>query len=255
MMSVLLPAALAFVLGACLGSFVAACSYRMPRDISIVFPASHCPRCQEHIAWFANVPVLGYVFCRGRCLHCHGSISPLYPLLEASLGLLFAAVTFHFLPDIPQVVWYLSLVFFLFACGVIDAVSASQFGGGEGIIPDFFSVGGLVAGLALAIWFGHFAASLAGALAGGGILLAVYLYYRYVRQIEALGLGDVKMLAMIGAFVGVTGVLYTLFLASLTGLAAAVFFMIYHRSFSLQMKIPFGPFLALGALLVVFVRG
>ncbi|MBB5022468.1 prepilin peptidase [Desulfurispira natronophila] len=252
-MSLLCVIAFTLVLGACLGSFIAASAHRIPRGVSIVFPASHCPHCLQPIRWRHNIPIFGYLICRGQCFHCQQAISSTYVYIEAGVALVITATVLRYYPATTDMIWYGTFTFFLLGCGIVDLRSAWEEGEGEGIIPDIFSLGGLGVAIALATFTGQWLESAIGALLGGGILMLIFLFYYYVRHIEALGLGDVKMMAMVGAFSGVLGVLYTLFIGSLLGLVAALILMVRRRQYTLQMKLPFGPFLALGALVYIWI--
>lgn len=244
------------VLGACLGSFLNLCFVRIPQGKSILRPASHCPHCAQPVRPWLNLPLLGYLLTRGRCRDCQAPLSSSYWLVELGCGLLFAALALRFGHDLVALIHWQILSFLLLACGGIDLACGLAHDENEGIIPDGFSLGGLVLGLALAIWQQRLQDALLGAVIGGGIPLALYWFYRIVRRIEALGLGDVKMLAMIGAFGGVPAALVSMVAGSLSGLLGALLFALAGRgTLSMRMKIPFGPFLALGGLIFIFVWG
>jgi leader peptidase (prepilin peptidase)/N-methyltransferase len=246
-MSFPMPAALAlsFVLGACIGSFLNVCIYRIPRDLSIVSPGSACPACGHRLPFYANIPVISFLLLRGRCRFCGNPISPRYLVVECLTGGLAALTLLTFGPTLDALVW--------FAFGsVLVVVSGIDLG--FRIIPDRISIPGtaVFGFLAWAVLERSPAAIGLGILAGGGILYAVALVYYLIRRTDGMGGGDIKLLAMIGAATGVTGVLFTLFAGSVLGTGAGIAQMIRHRTPDRQMQIPFGPFLSAGALLYVF---
>lgn len=230
----------ASVFGAVVGSFLNVVIHRLPREESLAFPASHCPHCQARIRPYDNVPILGYLWLRGRCRDCGAHISLRYPLVEALTAVLAGGLWLRFGPT-PSTLAYFVLAAGLVAVTFIDIDHM--------IIPDSLSLGGVAVGFlsSFATPLG-WKASLLGAAAGGGSLLAVYLGYYAVTKREGLGLGDVKLLAAIGAFLGWRAVLFTIFTASIVGAVvggASV-------GFKLRQAVPFGTFLSLGAMLYVF---
>lgn len=242
-----IPAALAlsFVFGACIGSFLNVCIYRIPRNLSIVFPGSACPACGTRLPFYANIPVISFLVLRGRCRFCNHPISLQYPVVECLTGGLAALTLVTFGPTLEALVW--------FAFGAVLVV-VSGIDLGFRIIPDRLSLPGIAV-------FGFLAWSVLerspatvglGILAGGGILYAVALVYYLIRRTDGMGGGDIKLLAMIGAATGVTGVLFTLFAGSVLGTLAGIAQMIRHREPDRQLQIPFGPYLSAGALIYVF---
>jgi leader peptidase (prepilin peptidase)/N-methyltransferase len=234
-----------FPLGLLFGSFGNVCAWRIPRRESIVFPASHCPSCDAPIQWWQNVPVLSFLLLRGRCARCRAKISWQYPVVELLCGALFAAQGLRFAPG-PTLVLGLIASFCLLVLSVIDFHHQ--------IIPDAFSLG-LLAVAALAspwnevlgdAWRERVFAGLIGAAAGYGVMLALAWGGEKVFKQEALGGGDIKLMAAVGALTGWQGIFVTLFLGSLAGTLAAVVLMA-RRGWKRQQYIPFGPFLALGA--------
>ena len=242
------------LLGLLLGSFLNVCSLRWPQDQSVVSPPSRCPGCERRIRWYENVPVLGWVFLRGRCRGCREPISIQYPLVELATGLIWAAMVWQHGADWEALRGGLFLTILL---GI--AVSDARFY----IIPDEFSVGGAVLGLGLAFAPGGIGVreALLGALVWAVGLWAVgkvaTLYIRLTNPARfeemgvdsALGFGDVKMMALVGAFTGIWGGALTIFLGSI--LAVIVFGVMRRLTDKL---IPFGVFLAAGAA-VAFVWG
>lgn len=228
------------VLGLALGSFLNVCSLRWPEDQSVVRPPSRCPRCGESLRWYDNVPVLSWILLRGRCRNCSSGISIQYPLVELGTGGTWAGMVWIHGPGLEAVRIALFVTILL---GI--AVSDARFY----IIPDQFSVGGAVLGVglaALAPGIG-FVQSLSGALLGFVLLWFVAWAGEKAFKKEAMGGGDIKMMAMIGAFLGMQGVLLTLFLGAFLG--AVIFGPISYRTGKL---VPFGIFLAAGAAATAF---
>jgi leader peptidase (prepilin peptidase)/N-methyltransferase len=228
-------AILAGVLGLVLGSFLNVCTLRWPTDESVVRPPSRCPGCGSSIRWFDNVPVLSYLVLRGRCRSCGLSISPQYPLVELATGLIWAGAFLQYGLTFEALRGALFLTLLL---GI--AITDARFY----IIPDQFSLGGAVLGLALSPLPGGlaFLDSLLGALVGFGLLWLVARLGGWLLKKDAMGGGDLKMMAMVGAFLGIPGVLLTVFLGALLG--SVVFGPIAWKTGKL---VPFGIFLAAGA--------
>jgi len=221
--------------GLALGSFLNVCALRWPVDESVVRPRSRCPGCSNPIAWYDNLPVLSWMVLRGRCRRCATPISVQYPLVELATGLVWGGMVLLHGPGIEAV---RGAVFLTLLLGI--ALSDAR----HYIIPDQFSVGGAVLGVALAALSPAFGItqSLVGAAVGFGLLWFVAWAGEKAFKKEAMGGGDIKMMALIGAFLGVQGVLLGLFLAALLG--AVIFGPISMRTGRL---VPFGIFLAAGA--------
>ncbi len=215
-----------FALGAILGSFANVCIYRLPKGESVVFPRSRCPACRTPIPARDNFPVLSWLLLRGKCRSCRSPISPRYPLVEALVGaIFFASAWFHGLGPVALSGALLATAAVILAATDLDAR----------VLPDEITLGVLGLGLVLAIWrdadsvraegfgafSGHLLPALAGAAFGAALIWGVGAAYRLVRGSEGMGMGDVKMIAMIGAFVGPGGVLLTLFAASVAGTVIA----------------------------------
>ena len=233
--------------GLTIGSFLNVCSIRWPQDQSVVRPSSHCPGCGNSVRWYDNVPVLSWLALRGRCRDCRMSISVQYPLAEFTIGLAWAGVFWaHGLsPEAARGAIFLTLLF-----GI--ALSDARFY----IIPDQFSLGGTAMGLGLAFFPGGVTAaeSTIGIVGGYGILWTVGVGGTWlIRRLRpgrleeagvdrALGRGDVKMMAMVGAFLGLWGVVTTIFLGSVVAL------LVFGPISALTRRlIPLGIFLAAGA--------
>ncbi len=228
---------LLFILGLVLGSFYNVLIYRLPRNVSVVFPPSHCPECKSRIRWFDNVPLISYILLRGRCRNCGAKISLQYPLVELSSGLLAVYSYWRWGFSVDALVYYL----FFSALLVASLIDLKFF-----IIPDVITIPGTLLGLASSFFREDITPlhSFVGFLVGLGIPLLIYLYYVKFRKMEGLGFVDVKLLAFVGSVSGVYGVLSALFLGSLFGLLFALPMLIKNRN--LQFVIPFGPFLSLG---------
>jgi leader peptidase (prepilin peptidase)/N-methyltransferase len=242
-----------FAFGAVLGSFLNVCAYRIPADRSVVSPASHCPLCGSPIRFYDNIPIASYILLLGRCRACKGSISPEYPVVEALTAAFTVLLYLRFGPT-PELVVYLIFTASLIVITFIDLR--------HHIIPDVISLPGIGVGLAsstVLAWSGGMPQpwagvlnSLAGILAGGGVLFIVAAAYYLATGKEGMGGGDIKLLAMIGAFLGWKGVLVTLFIGSFAGALAGGLLMLFFGK-DRKYAVPFGPFLALGAVVYLFL--
>lgn len=243
--------------GLLVGSFLNVCIARMPEDRSVVHPPSHCPGCGCGIRPYDNIPVLSWMILRGRCRDCGTRISVLYPLIEILTGLVAWLVFRRLVPgpealDLPHLAAF--LVFFVFAAMLIAQTFIDV---RHHIIPDEFSVYAVPVGVAASAglaWLGYdgaigWKASVLGALFGGGSLGLVMLVFYLVRKREGMGLGDVKLLAMIGAFLGPWPALpFVLFASSVAASFVGVPYALLQRK-GLGAALPYGPFLALAALI------
>jgi leader peptidase (prepilin peptidase)/N-methyltransferase len=232
----------ALLVGLAFGSFLNVCIVRLPHDGSLLRPPSSCPHCRARIAWRDNIPVLSWLLLRGRCRHCGGPISAQYPLIELLVGVLWAGAAFAWGLTLHALAGAV-LGTILLGIAVTDARHM--------LIPDEFTWGGLVLGLAFALGGGGPALvqALLGAAAGFALLYAIAVIGEWVFKEEAMGGGDIKMMAMIGAFVGWQGVLLTVFLGALLG--TLIFVPLTLRK---KRLVPFGVFLAVGAA-AAFVAG
>ena len=230
--------------GLAVGSFLNVCIYRLPRRESLNWPASHCTACGRPLAWYENIPLASWIVLRGRCRTCRAPISPIYPVVEFITAAIFvAAYAIYGLTPLAG-------ARLLFACAmiVLFAIDYRHY-----ILPNVITLPGIVVGFVLSLFMPPgWQASLIGLLAGGGILFAIAETYYRVRGIEGLGMGDVKMLAMIGAFLGWQLVLLTLVLASFAGSFVGVAMMSARRG-DMKKALPFGTFLAVGALVAAVV--
>ena len=240
----------AFAFGLVTGSFLNVCICRIPKNESVIFPPSHCPFCNYRIRWYDNIPLVSYLLLRGRCRGCGAHISFIYPLVEFLNGFLTMSLFWRFGLSLS----FLALFLFCSALVVITFIDMEH-----QIIPDRISLPGIVAGflfsflnlsLPLQTWLG----SLAGILLGGGSLLLVASCYQWLTGKEGMGGGDIKLLAMMGAFLGWKAVLFIIFSGSLVGSVVGVSMMLIQKKDS-KLAIPFGPYLAFGAVLYIFYGG
>ena len=259
----LLEACLALLFGLLIGSFLNVCIYRLPQDLSVVRPRSYCPACNHPIAWYDNVPLLSYALLRGRCRHCHASISVRYPIVELLTGALFFVFVWRRGTDLAAVKFCLLSALLV---GLTFADLEAR------ILPDEFTLGGIAAGLVLA-WFvpvndeiaqvllwlagvhgnAHLtslAAALLGAILPGALLwFGGWLYFK-MRHREGLGLGDVKLVAMVGAFLGLHGALLMLIGGSLAGSLIGYAYIRFTHKDPATYELPFGTFLGLAGIAV-----
>ena len=280
-----------FIFGLVIGSFLNVCILRIPEDLSIVTPGSHCPRCQTAIQWYDNVPVFGWLWLRGKCRTCGLPISVMYPLVELATGLLFVACYLEFGITQAAIKW-------LFFTGLIVVLTITDLR--VRILPDVVNWPGFAAGLLFsavvppddgsaryltAILFRRLPPrpllglidGLLGAAFGSFVLWAVAAIYKRVRGREGMGMGDVKMMAMVGAFLGARGAFLTILLGTLLGtivgitIVVLLYFAGWHRTLAerasrrglgtakglrwaiaSQYQLPLGTFLGIAALLVVY---
>lgn len=229
-------------LGLAVGSFLNVCIHRLPREGSLVRPGSRCPACGHDLRWHDNVPVLSYLWLRGRCRDCRAPISLRYPIVELiTLGvfLLHYAVFGWDVLLVPRLIFSCALI-------VLFAIDLEH-----QLLPDLITLPGIVLGLLLSLAFPPgLRSSILGMLVGGGVLFAIGEVWSRLRHVEAMGFGDVKMLAMIGAFLGLKLTVVTLILASYLGGLAGIVLIVSRRG-SLMSKVPFGTFLAVAALVAL----
>jgi leader peptidase (prepilin peptidase)/N-methyltransferase len=253
---------LAFVAGLLIGSFLNVCIFRLPRDLSVASPArSFCPACEKTIAWHDNIPVISYVVLGGRCRYCGERIPVRYLVVELATGAAFALCVAALGLTLP------ALKYCIYSA-IMIALIASDFE--ERILPDEFTLGGTLIGLVLALfipldryfvslfipyqwwpgWRSLAESAFAAAVGSGSIWLVAFLYEK-VRHREGMGLGDVKMIAMIGAFMGLPIALFTLIVASLLGSILGFLFIRLTKRDAATYELPFGSFLGAAGLVIV----
>lgn len=260
----MIEAALALVLGLAIGSFLNVCIARIPERQSVVSPRSRCPRCAHPISWYDNVPILSYLVLRGRCRNCHAGISPRYPLVEGLTGLISLLLALRYGLSAGWGI-YLAFSASLIVLVLIDL--------DHRILPDVITLNGIWIGLGASLFLAQpsqlaerlyglvgadvdsplliaLGGSLAGAVFGGGLLWLVREAFFLLRGIEGMGFGDVKMMAMVGAFLGVPLTLLTILLGSVVGSIIGIAVI---RLFgkSRDYELPFGTFLGAGAIVAV----
>jgi leader peptidase (prepilin peptidase)/N-methyltransferase len=237
-----------FLFGITFGSFLNVLVWRLPRGESIVFPGSHCPRCNAPIHWYDNIPLLSYALLLGRCRACGERISPRYPLVELVSGLFLGAYILRFR-------WDVGLVYYAFTAALLVVTLIDL---EHKIIPDVISLPGiplmLLANMFVVApyWPIGLIDGGIGILLGGGALLAVALGYYLLTHREGMGLGDPKLMAMIGALCGWKGVVFTMLVSSFTGTIVGVIYVVAAGK-DRRFPIPFGPFLSLGAVAYLWV--
>jgi leader peptidase (prepilin peptidase)/N-methyltransferase len=259
----LLEACLGLLFGLLIGSFLNVCIYRMPQDLSVVAPRSFCIACKHPIAWYDNVPVLSYLLLRGRCRYCKAAISARYPVVELLTGVLFFFYVWRLGPTLAAV------KFCVYGALLVGLVFADL---EERILPDELTLGGAAAGLVFALfvpvndgiagallwlagaqlsprWISVTEAALGAALPSFFLWFGGWLYLR-LRHREGLGLGDVKLMAMVGAFLGLHGALLTLIVGSVLGsVIGYAYIRITHKDPS-SYELPFGTFLGAAGIAV-----
>lgn len=262
---------LSFILGLVVGSFLNVCIYRLPREESIVSPPSHCTSCGTAIRFYHNVPIISYLFLGGKCPECGSRISLQYPVVEALTGVLFFAAFCTFGLSI-ETLFYLILICALIVISFIDLEHM--------IIPNVITIPGIIVGLLynslITDWqksrelLGVFSFSIEsflkvlnevpfldsvfGIITGGGVLFLIAFLYFLIRKREGMGMGDVKLLAMIGAFLGWKGVIFVMLVGSLVGTLVGLAVIAYKKG-DLKYALPFGPFLSLAAVIYVLSSG
>lgn len=264
----------AFLLGLIVGSFLNVCIYRMPREESLVYPPSHCPKCYQPIRAEDNIPVVSWLILRGRCRSCGLRISPIYPAVELFTGLLFLFYYWRFALTIVNPAGVAASNLYVFTTGAlylvhmafICALLVAAFVDFKYlIIPDEISLGGAVFAVAASVIFpeihqsnmiaahphlSSFASSLFGAAVGAGIIYSIGAAGKLLLRKEAMGLGDVKLMAMIGAFLGWQMTLFVVFFSAILGTVYGG----AHLAVTGKSRIPYGPFLAIAAVVSLVFR-
>ncbi|MDP2927847.1 MAG: prepilin peptidase [Candidatus Omnitrophota bacterium] len=250
-----------FIFGSIVGSFLNVCIHRMPKGESVVWPRSHCPKCQKRIPGYDNIPFISFLLLKGRCRFCQGKISLRYPLVELLTALLMVALFNRF---------GLNYEFFLYMVMLWCLMIATFVDIPLRVIPEEVCVGGMIVGFImvsvtgfsfspLKFTFSPMAKSALGIIVGGGIIYATgvlfnWVYFKLLKkpaingEKESMGFGDVELLAMIGAFMGWQMVILTFFLAPFLGMVPGIINLITKKDHT----IPYGPFLSIAALVSLF---
>ena len=234
---------LIFILGLIVGSFSNVCIYRIPRNESIIYPASHCPKCRSKIKPVDNIPLLSFILLKGRCRNCKSKISIQYPIVELLTGLIYLIIYLIYGLSVQTLI-YIILSSALIIIAFIDL--------NEQIIPDVISLPGIVMGFILSFLVPYisFINSALGVVVGGGIIFIIGLAGSVIFKKEAMGGGDVKLAAMIGAFLGWRYIVISLFLGFFLGSLAGIF-LIMLKIKSREDTVPFGPFIVLGSFITL----
>ncbi len=245
----------AFLFGACWGSFMNVCIYRIPAELSVVKPRSRCPKCMTDLAWKDNIPIFGWLVLGGKCRYCKAPISPRYPAIELLTAVLFTLVWLKY-PAIQNEVFdfrfaaYWLLIFGLIFGSFVDI--------DEMWIPDRVTIGGMIIGPILSFLIptlhgaetglNSLIQSLIGLGAGFGSLWFVSILGRLILKKDAMGFGDVKLMGTLGAFLGWQAIIFIIFVSSLLGTIVGVSFIACGKK-EWSTKIPFGPYIALAAII------
>jgi len=233
-----------FILGCILGSFLNVCIHRLPRRESIIKPRSHCPHCGRGIKIRDNIPILSYLILRGHCRYCGEKISPRYPFIESVTGLLLGGLF---------LVYGWSTLFLHYALLVLLLIPVSIIDIEHKLILNVLTIPGMLGGLALTVLLRPIpiSSALLGLILGAGSLYLIAVIGKAIFRKESMGGGDIKLAGMIGVFLGLKATIFSLFLAFLLGALAGISLIIVGKARG-DSLIPFGPFIALGALLFVF---
>jgi len=234
---------LIFILGLIVGSFCNVCIYRIPKNESIIYPASHCSKCRSKIKPVDNIPLLSFILLKGRCRNCKSKISIQYPMVEFLSGLIYLIIYLIYGLSVQTLI-YIILSSALIIIAFIDL--------NEQIVPDVISLPGIVTGFIISFFVPYisFINSALGVVVGGGIILIIALVGSMIFKKEAMGGGDVKLAAMMGAFLGWRYIIISLFLGFFLGALVGIF-LVLSKIKSKEDMVPFGPFIALGSLITL----
>ncbi|MBI5683008.1 MAG: prepilin peptidase [Deltaproteobacteria bacterium] len=236
---------LIFALGAVIGSFLNVCIHRIPEGKSIISPPSSCQNCSNSIRFYDNIPIISYLILRGKCRYCKTPISIQYPVVEILSGF-FAVITLYYFGFSIDSFIYFTFIDSLIIIAFIDFKHQ--------IIPDSISLPGIAIGFVCSFFLNDITPldSFAGILIGGGSLFIFLYSYEKIRGIEGMGGGDIKLISMLGAFLGWKAVIVTIFTGSFIGAGIGIIAMLVHKK-DTKYAMPFGPFLALGAVIYLFL--
>lgn len=231
--------------GAIVGSFLNVVILRLPDDNqSIVFPASHCTSCNTQLRWYENIPIISYLFLGGKCAHCSARISWQYPLVEVAMAILSIGLVHTFGLSIE------TAAYFIFSAALLVIIVIDIH---HQIIPDVISLPGVILGF-LFSFINHtvtWQSSLIGLILGGGVLYTIAFGYYLLRKVDGMGGGDIKLLAMIGAWLGWQSLPFVILFSSVSGTIVGLIAMRSQKKGG-QTRIPFGPFLSIAALVYTF---
>ncbi len=235
-----------FIFGSIIGSFLNVVIYRLPREKSIVYPPSSCPSCRYKIKWYENIPIISYLFLRGKCRQCKAKIPLRYPFVEfiTGLGAVFIYIKWGLTLD--------SLFYFIFLSLIIAIIFIDI---DFKIIPDELNLIGFISGIIFSFFRNDFSFvdAVLGSIVGAGFLFLTGYLYMKLRKIEGLGMGDVKMMAFVGAYLGLFGSLFTIFFGSLLGAVVGITLsLLKEGKYQGTLEIPFGPFLGISAIIYMF---
>lgn len=247
--------AVVFLFGACWGSFLNVCIYRIPAELSVIKPRSRCPKCKTNLAWKDNIPIFGWIVLGGKCRYCKAPISPRYPSIELLTAVLFTLVWLKF-PLLSEDVFdfrfvpYMLMMFGLILASFVDI--------DEMWLPDRCTIGGMILGPLFSLLIpamqgveGHLDSlvrSLIGLAFGFGLFWTISVLGRVLLKKDAMGFGDVKLMGALGAFLGPESVVFITFMSSLVGAVVGITFIAMGKR-DLQTRIPFGPYIALAAII------
>ncbi len=245
-----------FIFGLIFGSFANVCIYRLPKGKSIVKPGSYCPYCKKEILWYDNIPLLSYIILKGKCRNCGKKISPRYFIVELLTGILFFLIYKNF---------GLNSSFFIYSLFVLSLIIISFIDIETFLISDIIVIPGIFLGLIFSFFFPNIQLlegknleglfySLEGLLLGGGILLFFAFLGKLAFKKDAMGGGDIKLLGMIGSFLGWKCVFLSLFFGSLIGTIISLSLIALKKK-KVDEYIPFGPYLGIGAVISLFLKG
>jgi leader peptidase (prepilin peptidase)/N-methyltransferase len=245
-----------FIFGACFGSFANVCIYRLPRGKSIVYPPSFCPKCKTPIKWYDNIPILSFFILGGKCRKCGKKISIRYPIVEFIMGLLTFLLYKKFSISAPF------FIYFIFSLGL---VIVSFIDWDTYTIPDSIDIPGIVIGLLAALFIpgmfigqfsvlSRFLYSFWGAILGVAVIGFFAIAGKLIWKKDAMGGGDIKLIAMIGAFLGWKSIFLSIFFGSILGTVISMILILIKKK-KWDDYVPFGPYLSLGAVVSMFLKG
>lgn len=243
-----------FILGLIFGSFANVCIYRLPKGKSIISPGSFCPNCNKSIKWYDNIPLISYIILKGKCRYCKKPIPIRYFIVELLTGISFFLIYKKFGLSFSTPIY----IFLTLCLIIISFIDIDTF-----LIPDVIVIPGIFIGLLFSFFFPQIhdmdrieslIYSFVGVIVGGGILILLGFVGKLLFKKDAMGGGDIKLLGMIGAFCGWKSVFLSLFFASLFGTLISLILVILKKK-NIEDYVPFGPYLALGAVISIFLKG